>query len=138
MKKKLDCIMLIDDSDEDNFYHQLVLKEADITNHIQVAESGFEALNFLTEENRVPELIFLDINMPAMNGWDFMEEYKKLSVKQKAQITIIMLTTSLHPEDKKKSEKIPEINGFETKPLTHEKLINILKLHFLHNKNEPS
>jgi CheY-like chemotaxis protein len=66
----------------------------------------------------------------AMNGWDFLEKYKKLNVKQKAQIIIIMLTTSLNPADKKKSEKIPEISSFETKPLTHEKLIKILELHF--------
>jgi CheY-like chemotaxis protein len=65
-----------------------------------------------------------------MNGWEFLDEYRKLSDKEKAQIIIIMLTTSLNPIDRKRAEKIQEINGFETKPLTIEILKNIFEKFF--------
>ena len=130
MIEKLNCIMLIDDNDDDNFYHKMIIKEVNLAKHIEVAESGFEALDYLRKSVLIPQLIFLDINMPAMNGWEFLDEYRKLSDDEKAQIIIIMLTTSLNPIDRKRAEKIQEINGFETKPLTIEILKNIFEKFF--------
>jgi len=130
MIEKLNCIMLIDDNDDDNFYHKMIIKEVNLAKHIEVAESGFEALDYLRKSVHIPQLIFLDINMPAMNGWEFLDEYRKLSDEEKAQIIIIMLTTSLNPIDRKRAEKIQEINGFETKPLTIEILKNIFEKFF--------
>jgi len=130
MIEKLNCIMLIDDNDDDNFYHKMIIKEVNLAKQIEVAESGFEALDYLRKSVHIPKLIFLDINMPAMNGWEFLDEYRKLSDDEKAQIIIIMLTTSLNPIDRKRAEKIQEINGFETKPLTIEILKNIFEKFF--------
>jgi CheY-like chemotaxis protein len=130
MMKKLNCVMLIDDNEDDNFYHKMIIREVDLAKNVEVAETGFEALDLLKKGTHIPELIFLDINMPAMNGWEFLEEYKKLKAEQKAQIVIIMLTTSLNPADKKRAEKIPEIDGFETKPLSAEMLERIFKKFF--------
>jgi CheY-like chemotaxis protein len=130
MKKKLNCVMLIDDNEDDNFFHKIVLRETGITENVKVAESGFEALDFLKNENDIPELIFLDINMPKMNGWEFLEEYKKLNEEQKARVVIIMLTTSLNPADRKKAASISEVNGFETKPLSPEILSAIVQRYF--------
>jgi CheY-like chemotaxis protein len=130
MIEKLNCIMLIDDNEDDNFYHKMIIRELDLAEHIEVAETGFEALELLSKTTTTPNLIFLDINMPAMNGWEFLEEYRKLNEERKAQIIIIMLTTSLNPIDKKRAEKIPEINGFETKPLTTEMLKKIFDKFF--------
>ena len=78
--------MLIDDDDDDNFFHQMVLNEVDVANKVQVAESAFEALDYLREGKQIPELIFLDINMPKMNGWEFLNEYKKLDIHHKAKV----------------------------------------------------
>ncbi len=131
MKKKLNCILLIDDNLEDNRFHQIIIKEMDITNCIQVAENGLEALDYLKKENHIiPEIIFLDINMPKMNGWEFLEEYKHLEEKQKAKTLVIMLTTSLNPDDEKKAKLIQEISGFRTKSLTEEMLTEILEQYF--------
>ena len=75
MRKKLECILLIDDDDEDNFYHKIVIERMNITKRIEVAYNGLEALEFLQKESQIiPELIFLDINMPKMNGWEFLEK----------------------------------------------------------------
>lgn len=131
MKRKLNCILLVDDDHEDNFFHEIIIKKMDITNTIQVARNGLEALEFLRKKNQViPELIFLDINMPKMNGWEFLEEYKHLNPNQKAKITIVMLTTSANPDDVKKAEEIADVNGYRSKPLSFEMLNEILHTHF--------
>ncbi|MEO8764032.1 MAG: response regulator [Ginsengibacter sp.] len=135
MKKRLNCVMLIDDDEDDNYFHQVVLKKMDFANHIEIAEGGPEALDYLKREKDVPDIIFLDINMPGMNGWDFLEEYKKLTASQKKSVIIIMLTTSISPLDKKNAENIPEISSFYSKPMTQEMLLDILDQYFPDEKN---
>jgi CheY-like chemotaxis protein len=123
--------MLIDDDDDDNFFHQIVINEMNVTEHIEIALNGEEALLFLKKENRIhPDIIFLDINMPKMNGWEFMDSYKELRPDQKAKVVVMMLTTSENPEDKKRAELYSEITGFNSKPLTKEMLATILEKHF--------
>jgi CheY-like chemotaxis protein len=128
--KKLDFILLIDDDDEDNYFHQLVIEESSSVNSIKIIESGFEALAYIKNAGKRPDLIFLDANMPKMNGWEFVEKYKKLDIEQKSEAIIIMLTTSLNPADKERAKNIPEIKGFETKPLTAEAFDKILWQYF--------
>jgi len=131
MKKKLNCILLVDDDSEDNIYHKIILKNMDIVNCIDVVVNGVEALAYLNKENQIPpELIFLDLNMPKMNGWEFLEQYKYLDDKQKARIVIMILTTSANPDHIKKAKEIKEVTGFETKPLTKEIMTEILNKHF--------
>jgi CheY-like chemotaxis protein len=143
MKSKLNSVLLIDDDEPTNFYTQLIIEESGCADHVQVAQGGREALNYLsktqqqTGENNnsylPPDLIFLDINMPAMDGWEFLDEYKKLHKDRRGKIIVVMLTTSLNPDDKAKANEMPEIAGFESKPLTEEKLNKILKEHFASN-----
>ena len=130
MKKRLNCIMLIDDDADDNYFHQRVLRKMDITDHIEVAETGTEALDYLKKENLIPDIIFLDINMPGMSGWDFLAEYKKLNAKQKKPVIIVMLTTSVSPADEERAGQMPEINSFQSKPMTKEMLNDILERYF--------
>jgi CheY-like chemotaxis protein len=73
----------------------------------------------------LPELIFLDINMPKMNGWEFIEEYSRLKLNGDGRTVIIMLTTSMNPLDLEKSKKSPHIAAFKTKPLNAEMLAEI-------------
>jgi CheY-like chemotaxis protein len=145
MKQKLNCILVIDDDEPTNFFTRMIIEQCDCTDHIKVVESGQEALDYLTrsvsgnddENYPCPDLILLDINMPAMNGWEFLDEYKKLSSEKKGKIMIVMLTTSLFPEDMAKAHEMAEISGFENKPLTMEKLEGILEKHFIgYQKNE--
>jgi CheY-like chemotaxis protein len=128
MKEKLNCILLIDDDEPTNFLNRMTLEQIDCARYIKVVQSGQEALNFLMQTT--PDLIFLDINMPAMDGWEFLEKYRQLPSAQKASIVMIMLTTSLNPDDEQKALSIPEVNGFENKPLKADRLKEILEAYF--------
>ncbi|MEO6733319.1 MAG: response regulator [Ferruginibacter sp.] len=143
MKPKLKCVLLIDDDEPTNFISTMLLNEANCTQHIQVAETGETALYYLThseyfcnERNShpCPDIIFLDINMPAMDGWEFLEKYKQLDQKHHGKIIIVMLTTSLNPKDKLKAQNMPEISSFENKPISIEMINRIIETHF---KDEP-
>src|SRR5436190_19995991 len=113
MKQKLNTIMLIDDDEPTNFLSKMLIEEAHCAEHIQVADSGKMALEYLSKSSDCPDLIFLDINMPAMNGWEFLDKYRELEKHKKGKIIIIMLTNSLNPDDKVKASQMPEIAGFE-------------------------
>lgn len=137
MEHQLNCILVIDDDEPTNFFTQMILEECNCARHIKVVQSGPEALAYLAKSEQAekqgdgypsPDLIFLDINMPAMNGWEFLEEYKKMDMA--SRIIIVMLTTSLFPEDRLKAESIQDISGFENKPLTGEKIKSILAKYF--------
>jgi CheY-like chemotaxis protein len=127
----LDLILLIDDNPADNFYHKMIIEEANCTKRIDAKESGEAALSYLTTKvdgkYPQPDLIFLDINMPGMSGWDFIEVYKDLEADQKGKNLVMMLTTSLNPDDNAKASNNPAIKEFISKPLTIEILENILE-----------
>jgi len=131
--KKLNCILLIDDDEPTNFLNKLTLEQSGCARHIRVAPSGQAALDYLRgelEEYLRPDLIFLDINMPAMDGWEFLEKYRELSQEKKAETVLIMLTTSLNPDDEKRTLSIPEVSGFEHKPLNQARLERLLNKYF--------
>lgn len=131
MKKKLNCILLVDDDPDDNFYHQIIINEMNIVNHIDIVINGIEAIAYLKKENQIPpEIIFLDLNMPKMNGWEFLEQYKHLDIAQKAKVLIVILTTSANPDHIKRAKEIQDVTGYETKPLTKELMMEILQQHF--------
>jgi CheY-like chemotaxis protein len=133
----LEFILLVDDDEATNFLNQRVIRKADINAEVQVALNGKEALEFLTntgkfaKEKVLPQagLIFLDINMPGMNGWEFLEAYKNLPEEQTRRIKVLMLTTSINPDEEKKAVDISEVKGFIHKPLTAEKLERAIKVY---------
>ena len=140
MNQKLNCILLIDDDEPTNFLSNMLLEEANCAHHIQTAESGQNALDYLSKTAYsgngktalpFPELIFLDINMPAMNGWEFLEEYKEWNEGRHPNTIIIMLTTSINPDDKVKAENIPLVAAFENKPLTSNMIQRVIKKYFI-------
>lgn len=139
MKKELNCVLLVDDNESDNFLHKLVIEKSGITNFIGIAVNGREAIDFLTTKLAVgqkessfpqPELIFLDINMPVMDGWEFLEEYHKLEAIHKGKVVILMLTTSLSSADVDRTQKLEELVYLNNKPLTMEMIDGIMRRHF--------
>ncbi|MCW3090566.1 MAG: response regulator receiver [Ferruginibacter sp.] len=141
MKHKLNCILLIDDDEPTNFISNMLLEDAGCSNHIQIEESGKGALDYLEQTALTgrngnvlpfPELIFLDINMPAMNGWEFLEKYSQsILPQQHPEVIIIMLTTSINPDDKLRADCIPLVAGFANKPLTDTLIQAIMNKYFV-------
>jgi CheY-like chemotaxis protein len=122
--------MLVDDSMDDNFYHERIIRKNNAADTIIVKESGIDALEYLEstrdQGNTLPDLIILDINMPGMNGWEFLEEFKKLEEELQSKMVVIMLTTSVNPADEAMAKTYDILSDFKTKPLTKEMLEDIL------------
>lgn len=135
MKKKLENILLVDDDDDCNYFHKRLLNDMKCAENVEVTTDGQEALDYLTTKvgdgkYPQPQIIFLDINMPVMDGWEFMEEYHNLDTMQKGEIVLIMLTTSLNPDDKARASKFEEIKDFQNKLLTRKRMEEIFAEHF--------
>ena len=137
MGRKLNCIMLVDDDIPTNFIHERIISEANYANNVVVARGGNKALDYLRladSEGKInPDLILLDINMPAMDGWEFLEAYEEQNFKSGGRAVIVILTTSLNPLDKEKARGQRNIKGFISKPLSEEKLNEIYNRYFLKN-----
>jgi CheY-like chemotaxis protein len=137
MNQKLKNILLIDDDEATNFLHKIVIKKADCTDHLHIEYNGEAALDYLTTmvdgHYPAPELIFLDINMPKMNGWVFLEEYQKLNHNQQGGAVIVMLTTSLNPDDQAHSKEFYAISEFRSKPISIEMVMDIIGKYFPQN-----
>lgn len=134
MKKKAMCIMLVDDDKNDNFFHEREIKKTNIETIVIVEESGTGALKYLKsmiDKKKIePALIFLDINMPGMSGWEFLEEYKNLDKEIQSKVMIIMLTTSDRPENIERAKSNEFVSDYITKPLTKEKMEDIKDKYF--------
>ena len=134
MKFRLNWVLIIDDDDASNFFTRMVLEESGYIRNIQIAESGTEALEYLKTAKKhndvLPDLIFLDINMPGMNGWEFIEEYKKLDKELQSKIIVVMLATSDNPDHEMLAKTHNVVAGFRTKPLTQDMLENIMSKYF--------
>ena len=132
MSRKLKSILLIDDNPDDNFYHERVIRKCAKAEQIITMTDAADALEFLRKESEKktqPELIFLDINMPGMNGLEFLAEYVKFSTHSK----VVMLTTSENPDDRRKAHNTNVISDFRIKPLSKEMLEQIISAHFPDN-----
>lgn len=134
MTRKLSCILLIDDDDTTNYVNTLLIEKAGCCEKVKAVTSGKEALEYLSSadsnaDHAGPELILLDINMPVMNGWEFVERYNELLPEQRDNVLVWMLSTSDNPSDRERAKQLGT-DGFMAKPLTVAKLIDLVNRHF--------
>tara|TARA_B100000508_G_C11444908_1_gene270841 strand:+ start:1118 stop:1519 length:402 start_codon:yes stop_codon:yes gene_type:complete len=130
--KKLEEILLVDDSEGTNDLNTLLLTEMGVVNKISTALNGKLALDYLTAKDDEgnypnPDLILLDINMPVMDGYQFLDAYKNLDEEMKADKIIVMLTTSINEIDIEKAKAYGYAKGYHFKPLDEDKMQKILE-----------
>lgn len=139
--KKLETILLVDDDAPTNFFNKIIIKKTACAEQVEETQNGLVALEYIKsryhENKSQPDLILLDINMPGMDGWEFLEEYVKLEfIDEMSSTIIIMLTTSLNPSDMEKANTIKVINGFANKPFSTDNLEKIINEHFASKTQE--
>ena len=120
--------MIIDDDDVDTYLSKRIISENDFTREIVTASSVKEAMDYLNvHTSRLPEVIFLDLNMPGQNGLDFLQAFNAFSAPEKKSIKIILLMNVVNSSDEitRKATSHPLVNHVIEKPLTDEKLKNI-------------
>tara|TARA_B100000609_G_scaffold199067_1_gene200503 strand:- start:34015 stop:34422 length:408 start_codon:yes stop_codon:yes gene_type:complete len=118
-------VMLIDDCEIDNMIHQRNIRKTKLPCDVMVEETADQALQALrerlTNEDSLPSFIFLDLNLPGTNGWEFVEELASLfSDSSRLFPKVIMLTTSMNPLERQRAEDHPLIYSFANKPLKPE------------------
>jgi CheY-like chemotaxis protein len=127
---KFTTVMLIDDNEIDNLINQKIIEASGICKNILTHTSGRSGIEFLRNMEKLgdsvlgtlPEIIFLDIDMPLMDGFQFLEEFEKLSQQTKDYSKIIILTSSINPQDIGKSKKYEYVRQYFNKPLTQDGL----------------
>ena len=129
VKPSFKKILVIDDNPTDRYIAKRMAEKHHFAEEIVLQESALEALEYIRSLEDIPHLlpqfIFLDINMPGMNGYEFLDEHTRLSEIIKINCIIMMVTTSIHPDDLKRAENNPSVIRFLNKPLDKEKLEHI-------------
>lgn len=129
--KKVNSIAIVDDDEIYIFLTQKTIEKTGLVNVINKFDNGLDVLNFLKENkdniNLLPEIIFLDLSMPIMDGWQFLEQYILLYPKLEKQILIYVCSSSISPNDINKVKSFSIVSDFIIKPLTEEKIIDIIK-----------
>ena len=131
---QLPAILLVDDDTTTNFLNQRLIQRLNVSNEVLVALNGQRALDMLHERCEVqkvgcPALVLLDVNMPVMNGFEFLETYSQRLTNRRHPVVFIMLTSSQLDQDLVRAQQLP-VTDFLTKPLTREKLVGVLNDYF--------
>jgi CheY-like chemotaxis protein len=132
-KKPIDLVMLVDDNDTDNFISKRIIEITEFARRVEVKNSGKSALDYITENQDIPEnlpnIIFLDINMPVVDGFVFLYEFEKFRELVRAKCKVIILSSSDNKRDIDKIVNNNYVIKFITKPLTEISLQEIQGKH---------
>ena len=130
MSKPL-IICIIDDDDVYQYTITKAIKKNSIVKKILVFSDGKEGIDFLIDNianvEDIPDIIFLDINMPIMDGWQFLEQYVKLKPRVGKKVTIYMISSSVDPIDVKRAKAMSEISDYLIKPIKSEQVSEIIE-----------
>lgn len=128
---KIKTLTLVDDDEVFVFLTKKAIEKTKLVDLIKVFENGLDALSFLEDNignvDALPEIILLDLSMPIMNGWQFLEEFAKINPVLGKSITIYICSSSISPDDLSRAKTISEVSDYIIKPISKDKLIDILK-----------
>lgn len=130
-KGKLKRVLVIDDDDEYNFLTEDTFQDTDLDCQLTFKLWAQEALDYLEEDPKnFPDLILLDINMPIMNGWEFLEEYENRGYHLKYPTIIAMISSSIYYEDKEKASTYAKVEEYVEKPISEKDIYAIRDKYF--------
>ena len=119
--KKFDSVWIVDDDNIHQFFATKSLNHLKITNHILPFLDGDLALNMIqkmiADKEELPDVIFLDINMPKMDGWEFMDEFSKMADGITKKILIFIVSSSIADADRDRTKSYPSVTDFLIKPI---------------------
>lgn len=122
--KKIELACIVDDDSIYVFGLKKLIEIHDFCDNILVFKNGHDAIKYLkpviTSSESLPDVILLDINMPVMDGWDFLDEFIKLKPLMAKEVTIYMVSSSIHSKDIEKANSYSEVSGYVIKPVTLE------------------
>ena len=128
--KKINTFCIIDDDDIYQFTTAHLLKKMDLVNKIILFSNGLKAINFLKEEigniENIPDILFLDINMPVMDGWEFLEEYLLIKPMIPKTVAIYMVSSSVDEKDVIKAKSISVLSGYLVKPISSKNIMEVI------------
>lgn len=131
MEPKPFILSLIDDDEIYQYGFKRTVEKSKFAKKVLIFSDGEEAINFMIDNianaQVLPDVIFLDINMPIMNGFEFMEEYIKLKPKVGKLITIYMVSSSIDPTDIERAKSISELTDYIIKPVEESMLKEIIE-----------
>ncbi len=130
-------VLLIDDDEINNMICTKIISKNDFAGNIVACSSARQGLKYLEEAQAdsgkdMPSVIFLDINMPVMNGWDFLDQYRQMALLRDKKIILIMLSSSSSSSDLTRAKSYPQVSDYITKPLTATHLHQIREKFFRH------
>jgi len=127
----INTLAIIDDDDIYQYGVKKTLSKAQLVERIVTFSDGQEALDFfaanLDNPDELPDLVFLDLNMPIIDGWQFLEHYSKLRDKINKKITIFVTSSSRNPDDLMRAKNIDEVCDYIVKPFTLERFREIIE-----------
>lgn len=128
--ERLRFLMLIDDNEITNFYHEDILRDLEIADRFQIFTTSPSALDYLKQvldgEAERPDLILLDLKMPEMDGFDLLNELEDYNTEETEKLKIVILTSSTLKRDREMADRFPFLSGFIEKPATDEKLRTLI------------
>ncbi|MFK7916627.1 MAG: two-component system response regulator [Ilumatobacter sp.] len=129
-RKRVRCVALIDDNPADNYLHRLVAERSGLVEQVVDFVDPRDALEALVG-NQLPDntLVLLDIRMPHLDGFEFLEEFE-LRGRHRSDVVVMMLSTSLLPEDQERARSFGAVEGFLQKPLTAKIFRDIVDTHY--------
>ncbi len=134
MANKIPSILLIDDDIATTTYNEVIIEDSECVDQVVSKNSGEEALEYLSgvigNSQSVPSIIFLDINMPTMDGWEFLESYLQLDIPNSTPSKIFLLSSSSDEEEEERMKHNPILEGIKHKPLTIEMIQEIATNYF--------
>jgi CheY-like chemotaxis protein len=120
-------VAIVDDDSIFQFTTKIKIEKGKLATEVLFFNDGEEIINYIsnTPPNQLPELILLDINMPIIDGWDFINFYKEVPKAKRDKIKIFMISSSINPDDVRRAEESPFISDYITKPIKDKDLSKI-------------